>query len=64
MPSWTWLCVRPLSLPVAAVEKAKAEERDRDRERRVQPEGVTCMSLGIPTWAEYRSGQVEVSMAA
>lgn len=56
--------MRPLSLPVVAVEKAKAEERDRDRERRVQPEGVTCMSLGIPTWAEYRSGQVEVSMAA
>lgn len=27
-------------------------------------EGETDMPLGIPTWAEYRSRQVEVSMAA
>lgn len=31
--SWTWLCVRPLGLPVAAVEKAKAEETERETQR-------------------------------
>lgn len=58
--SWHLAVVRPLSLLLAAVEKEEQKEKARECDLK----GETDMPLGIPSWAEYRSRRVEVSVAA